>query len=94
MTQLKRKHPTKDFFIMDIADVVPKDDTASMEHPIFSLATKPDMRELRYENAGVMLRVIPSGEGLATIHDKDVLIWAISKIVHAKNKGLPYSKTV
>lgn len=94
MAQLKRKHPNKDFFIMDIADVVPKDDTASMEHPIFSLATKPDMRQLRYENAGVMLRVIPSGEGLATIHDKDVLIWAISKIIHAKNTGQPYSRTV
>lgn len=79
---------------MDISDVVPKDDTASMEHPVFSLATKPDMRHLRYENAGVMLKVIPSGEGLATIHDKDILIWAISKIVHAKNQGKPYSKTV
>ena len=94
MAQLKRKHPTKDFFIMDIADVVPKDDTASMEHPIFSLSTKPDMRQLRYDNGDAMLKVIPSGEGLATIHDKDVLIWAISKIIHAKNKGLPYSKTV
>lgn len=94
MARLKRKHPNKDFFIMDIADVVPKDDTASMEHPLFSLATKPDMRQLRYENAGVMLKVVPSGDGLATIHDKDILIWAISKIVHAKNQGKPYLKVV
>lgn len=94
MARLKKKHPNRDFFILDIADVVPKDDTASMEHPIFSLATKPDMRELRYDNGGVMLKVIPSGHGLATIHDKDILIWAISKIVHAKNRGEHYSKTV
>ena len=79
---------------MEIADVVPKDDLASMEHPIFSLATKPDMRELKYQNGDTMLKVIPSGNGLATIHDKDVLIWAMSKIINAKNKGLPYSKTV
>lgn len=94
MALLERKHPTKDFFILDVTDVVPKDDTASMEHPIFSLATKPDMRELHYENGGAMLKVKPSADGLATIHDKDVLIWAISKIVHAKNRGEPYSRTV
>src|SRR4051812_25419221 len=94
MSRVARKHPNRDFFILDIADVVPKDDTTSMEHPIFSLATKPDMRELRYENGGVMLKVIPSGHGLATIHDKDILIWAISKIVDAKNRGAAYSKTV
>jgi len=79
---------------MEIADVVPKDDTASMEHPFFSLATKPDMRTLKYENGDKMLKVVPSGNGLATIHDKDILIWAISKIMHAKNKGEPYSRTV
>ena len=65
-----------------------------MEHPIFSLATKPDMRELIYRNGDKMLKVIPSGNGLATIHDKDALIWAMSKIVHAKNNGEPYSRTV
>ena len=45
MSLLPDRHPQKDFFILDIADVVPKDDTASMEHPLFSLATKPDMHE-------------------------------------------------
>jgi hypothetical protein len=46
MSLFPDRHPQKDFFILDIADVVPKDDTASMEHPLFSLATKPDMRHL------------------------------------------------
>jgi len=94
MARLKDKHPQRDFFIMDIADVVPKDDTVSMEHPMFSLATKPDRRELKYENGRNSLRVIPSHEGLVTIHDKDILIWAVSKIMHAKNRGEPYSRTV
>lgn len=48
MSLFPDRHPQKDFFILDIADVVPKDDTASMEHPLFSLATKPDMRHLLY----------------------------------------------
>ena len=43
MPLLPDRHPQKDFFILDISDVVPKDDMASMEHPLFSLATKPDM---------------------------------------------------
>lgn len=94
MAKLKQKHPNRDLFILDIADVVPKDDTASMEHPVFSLSTRPDMRELKYENGGSVLKVIPSGHGLATIHDKDILIWAISKIIHAKNRSEPYSKRV
>ena len=44
MPLLPDRHPQKDLFILDIADVVPKDNTASMEHPLFSLAAKPDMR--------------------------------------------------
>lgn len=38
MALLPVRHPQRDFFVLDIADVVPKDDTASMEHPIFSPA--------------------------------------------------------
>ena len=40
MPLLPDRHPQKDFFILDISDVVPMDDMASMEHPLFSLATK------------------------------------------------------
>ena len=81
------KHPQKDFFILDIADVVPKDDTASMEHPLFSLATKPNMRVLTYGNGDNELRIEPSRRGLPTIFDKDILIFCISQLMHRKNKG-------
>ncbi|MEM9360254.1 MAG: RepA, partial [Pseudomonadota bacterium] len=50
MALLPVRHPQRDFFILDIADVVPKDDTATMQHPIFSLATKPDHRHLEFSN--------------------------------------------
>ena len=40
------RHPTADFFICDVLDVLPKDDLATMEHPVFSLATRPDRRVL------------------------------------------------
>lgn len=84
---LPERHPQRDFFVLDIADVVPKDDTASMEHPLFSLATKPDMRSLKYEAGGVVMDIRPSHIGLPTIFDKDVLIFCISQLMHRKNRG-------
>lgn len=84
---LPDRHPNKDFFILDVSDASPKDDMASMEHPVFSLSVKPDMRELDYEHDGRRLKVIPSGKGLATIMDKDILLYCISKLVHSLNSG-------
>ena len=57
MALLPDRHPQRDFFILDISDVVPKDDTASMEHPLFSLATKPDMRHLVYKGRETSLEM-------------------------------------
>ena len=94
MALFPRRHPQKDFFVLDIADVVPKDDTASMEHPLFSLATKPDMRELTYGTEENSILIMPSGMGLPTIFDKDILIFCISQLIHRQNQGLPIGKTV
>lgn len=94
MALLPIRHPQKDLFILDISDVVPKDDTASMEHPIFSLATKPDMRHLHYKNGDNTLKIIPSGIGLPTIKDKDILIFVISQLMHKKNRGEKIGKAV
>lgn len=88
------RHPNRDFFILDLQDIAPKDDTASSEHPFFSLATKPDMRELHYGEAGNKLKIIPSGKGLPTIFDKDILIFCVSQLMALKNAGKPYGKTV
>jgi len=94
MALLPVRHPQKDFFILDIADVVPKDDTASMEHPIFSLATKPDMRSLFYQSGDSSLEIRPSYYGLPTIFDKDILIFCISQLMHRKNQGKPIGNRV
>ena len=94
MALLPDRHPQKDFFILDISDVVPKDDTASMEHPMFSLATKPDMRHLLYKNGENSLEIIPSSLGLPSIKDKDILIFCISQLMHRKNRGEEIGKRV
>ena len=46
------RHPHHELFVCDVLDAIPKDDLASMEHPVFSLATKPDTRILRYAQFG------------------------------------------
>jgi plasmid replication initiation protein len=66
----------------------------SMEHPIFSLATRPDTRVLSYEHRGVHVTVTPSVRGRATIHDKDILIYCISQLMAALNAGRAISRTL
>jgi plasmid replication initiation protein len=94
MSLLPDRHPNLDFFVLDIADAVPKDDMASMEHPLFSLATKPDMRHLEYRSNDNVLKIRPSGLGLPTIFDKDILIFVISQLMHRKNRGETIGDTV
>jgi plasmid replication initiation protein len=91
---LPDRHPTGDLFVCDIFDAAPKGDMASMEHPIFSLSTKPDVRIRRYEHGKNYIEIIPSALGLATVHDRDVLIYCISQLIAALNKGLQVSQTI
>lgn len=91
---LPDRHPTADFFVCDIFNASPKDDLGSMEHPIFSLATRPDRRELSYEHNGTQVRVTPSVKGRATIHDKDILIYCVSQLMAAMNAGRAVSRTL
>jgi hypothetical protein len=58
-----------------------------MEHPIFSLSTKPDTSIREYEHNGVKVTIAPSALGLATIHDKDILIYCISQLIAKMNAG-------
>ena len=88
------RHLTPDFFICDVFDAIPKDDMASMEHPLFSLSTRPDRRVLRYQHNAAEIEIIPSARGLATIHDKDILIYCISQLMAALNAGRPVSQTL
>jgi len=91
---LPDRHPTPDFFVCDIFDAAPKGDMASMEHPIFSLATKADKRIRRYEHGSVFVEIAPSAHGLATVHDRDILIYCISQLMTAMNEGKPISPVV
>ena len=87
------RHMQQDFFIADIFDCALKDDMASMEHPVFALKAG-DTRDRHYFHNGLTIDVKATSDGLATIHDKDVWIYCISKLVAAINNGEPISRTV
>lgn len=91
---LPDRHRQMDFFLCDFFDAIPKDDMATMEHPVFSLSTRPDRRILRYDHNGVQVEVTPSVRGLATIHDKDILIFCISQLMAAVNAGRSANRTL
>lgn len=91
---LPDRHPQMDFFVCDVLDAIPKDDLGSMEHPLFSLSTKPDHTVRRYEHRGNTVEIAPGSYGMATIMDKDILIYCISQLVAKKNEGLPIHRTV
>lgn len=91
---LPDRHKQHDLFICDVADAVLKDVMQQMEHPFYSLSKKPETTIRRYEHNGNWLQVTPSVKGLATIYDKDILIYCISQIIHKLNNGEPVSKRV
>jgi len=92
---LPDRNVQEDFFVCDIFDAAPKGDMASMAHPVFSLATKPDYRIREYKSPdGEFVIVKPSADGLATIHDRDILIYCISQIIGALNDGRAVSQVV
>ncbi len=84
---LPLRHQQHDLFVCDVADAVLKDDMASMEHPFFSLSKKPETSIRRYDNGERWVEVVPSVKGLATIYDKDILIYCISQLIAKMNEG-------
>jgi Replication initiator protein A len=93
---LPLRHAQGDFFVCDIFDAAPKGDMASMAHPIFTLSTKPDTKKRRYVAADgkSYVEVRPNVIGLATVHDRDVLIYCISQVMAALNDGKTVHRTL
>src|SRR5271167_2658646 len=88
------KHDGGDLFICDVADAALKDLIPQMEHPFFSLSKKRDTEIRRYEHNGNWLEITPSVKGLATIYDKDILIYCISQIMEKLKRKEPVGPRV
>ena len=49
-----------------------------MDFPLFSLAKRPQMEAMTYESNGVKIEIRPSPNGIATMWDKEILIYVLS----------------
>ena len=71
----------------------PRDAQDLMSWPFFSLAKTPRVRPIDFQMGDVTILVEATHEhGMATIWDADVLIWAASQIVDARDRGLRTSR--
>lgn len=88
----KKTSPQLELFVAaDVLSWSPKSDRHSMEHPFFSISKRKDLQIRHYENPdGTWLEITPSVKGLATIWDRDVIIFAISVIRDAMARGITF----
>ncbi|HQS44818.1 MAG: RepA replication protein [Rhizobiales bacterium 24-66-13] len=74
-------------------DMATRDSQDLMAYPFFSLAKSKRVQPIKFEAGDVRIHVeAPAEFGLATIWDADILIWAASQIVDARDLGLRTSR--
>jgi len=96
MTARHRPSPERgqlDLFHALPGDFAPRDAQDLMAYPFFSLSKSPRTAPIDFVAGDVSIRVeaVPD-HGMATIWDADILIWAASQIVEARDKGLRTSR--
>ena len=74
-------------------DFAPRDAQDLMAYPFFSLSKTHRVAPIDFVSGDVSIRVeaVPD-HGMATIWDADILIWAASQIVEARDAGLRTSR--
>lgn len=88
-----RERDQLDLFRALPGDLAPRDAQDLMAYPFFSLAKRKRTVPIDFHSGSVTVRVEGTAEhGLATIWDADVLIWAASQIVEARDAGIPTSR--
>ncbi|WP_456717039.1 replication initiator protein A [Bradyrhizobium sp. USDA 4353] len=89
----KSERAQLDLFRALPGDLAPRDAQDLMAYPFFSLAKTKRVVPIDFRAGTVAIRVEAVPEhGMATIWDADVLIWAASQIVEARDAGLKTSR--
>ena len=83
-----------DLFIDSLADAPIKDERALMEFPFFSLQKRPRMTPFIYDDGKVKIEIQPGAKGIATIWDKDILIYLTSMVNERLERGMPSERTL
>jgi plasmid replication initiation protein len=83
-----------DLFVESLVSAPLRDDRATMEFPFFALQKRPLLTPIIYQDGNVTIRISPGERGIASIWDKDVLIY-LSSLINAKiERGEEVSRTV
>lgn len=83
-----------DLFVEGLVSAPLRDDRATMEFPFFALQKRPLLTPIIYRDGNVSIRVSPGERGIATIWDKDVLIYLSSLINSKIERGQEVSRIV
>jgi plasmid replication initiation protein len=76
-------------------DLAARDSQDLMAYPFFSLAKSKRVEPIVFNTKRVSVRVSGTLDyGIATIWDADVLIWAASQIIEARDQGLRTSRLI
>ena len=86
--------PQIDMFVESLVSAPLRDDRATMEFPFFALQKRPLLTPIIYQDGNVAIRISPGERGIATIWDKDVLIYLSSLINSKLERGEEVSRTV
>ena len=82
-----------DLFRAVPGNLAPRDAQDLMSWPFFSLAKSRRVKPIDFNLGDVSISVEATAEhGMATIWDADILIWAASQIVEARDRGRPTSR--
>lgn len=83
-----------DLFLDSLVDAPLRDDRSLMEFPFFTLTKRPQTEPLVYEREDVRIVVSPGPRGMASIWDRDVLIYAASLLNERLERGLPADRKI
>ena len=85
---MKSEIDQPDLFLTAVSDIGYRDQIDLMSVPIVSLAKSKRTAPIRFTRGNIEVEVsAPPHIGLATIYDLDVVLWAISQVNDAVNRG-------
>jgi plasmid replication initiation protein len=91
----EQTEPKLEIFRSLPGDLAARDSQDLMAYPFFSLAKSKRIEPIVFNTKRISIRVSGTLDyGIATIWDADVLIWATSQIIEARDQGLPTSRLI
>lgn len=86
--------PLPDLVLTQLVDAPLRDQRDLMEFPFFGLTKNPSMQTRHYNDGRVSITIEPSKNGIATIWDKDILIYLTTLVNERIERGLEITDRV